>query len=109
MTKDYIVISLALLHEAKRYPNDPLSWRLTPQRVGRVMFNATMTPQFHLKPGYDARRESIVQQDLFTGLSDAVFGGEPIRFANNEHAHVEAPEPSAPRGDSQTDITTAGN
>ena len=59
MTKDYIVISLALLHEAKCYLNDPLSWRLTLQIVGRVIFNATMTPQFPVKPGYDARRESI--------------------------------------------------
>ena len=59
MTKDYIVISLALLHEAECYPNDPLSWRLTPQRVGRVIFNSIMTPQFPPKPGYDARGQSI--------------------------------------------------
>ena len=67
MTNDYIVISLALLHEAKCYPNDPLSWRSTPQRGGRLILNATMTPQFPLEPGYDARRESILQQDLSTG------------------------------------------
>ena len=48
-TKDYIVISLTLLHEAKCYPNDPRSWRLTPQRVGRFILNATMTPQFPFK------------------------------------------------------------
>ena len=46
MTEDYIVISLALLHEAKSYPNDPLSWRLTPQRVGRILFYSNMIPLF---------------------------------------------------------------
>ena len=100
MTKDYIVISLALLHKAKCYRNDPLSWRLTPQRVGRVIFNNTMTPQFPLKPGYDARRESILQQE---------FGGEPTRFNNADHIDVEVPPPSAPQGESNTDIATAGD
>ena len=46
---------------------------------------------------------------MFTGRSDAVFGGEPTRFNNADHINVEVPEPSAPRGDSQTDIATAGD
>ena len=75
MTKDYIVTSLALLHEAKCYPNDLLSSRLTPQSVGRVIFNTTTTPRFPLTPGYDVRREFILQLTLSTGRSDAVFGG----------------------------------
>ena len=66
VTKDYIVISLSLLHEVKAYPDYSFPRRLTPQRVGRVILNSTMTPQFPLKPGYDARRESILQYDLST-------------------------------------------
>ena len=62
LSKDYVVISLAFLGDAKGYPNDRTSWRLTPQRVGRLYFNTQREPQFPLKPAYDVRRESILIQ-----------------------------------------------
>ena len=51
----------------------------------------------------------MLQQELFTGRSDAVFGGVPIRFSDSDHVPVPSPEPSAPRRNSQTDIATAGD
>ena len=46
LSKDYVVISLALFCDAKAYPNDKTSWRLTPQRVGRTDFNTQREPPF---------------------------------------------------------------
>ena len=46
---------------------------------------------------------------MFTGRSDAVFGGAPTRFGDSEHVPVAFPEPSAPRGDSKTDTDIAGD
>ena len=46
---------------------------------------------------------------MSSGQSDAVFGGEPTRFNNVYHIDVEVPDSSASRGDSKTDIATAGD
>ena len=80
LSKDYVVISLALLGDVKAYPNDRTSWRLTPQRVGTFDFNTQREPQIPFKPAYDVRRESILIQEPATGRDISVWGGEPTLF-----------------------------
>ena len=65
MTDDYVVISNSYLLDAKVSPNDRESWRLTPQRVGRVIFDKSKPPEFALKQVFDVRRESILRTDNF--------------------------------------------
>ena len=77
LSKDYVVISLALLGDAKSYPNVRNSWRLAPQRVGRLYLNTQREPQFPLKSAYDVGRESIMIQEPATGRDVSVWGGDP--------------------------------
>jgi hypothetical protein len=79
ITKDYIVISLAYLYDAKMQPNDRDSWRLTPQRVGRIFFRQDQI-RFPLKAAYDVRRESILQCDVPSGPLPSVLWGNHQRI-----------------------------
>ena len=96
LSKDYVVISFAFLGDAKSYPNERNSWRLTPQRVGRIYFNSQREPQFPLKPAYDVRRESILIPEQATGRDVSVWVGDPTLFDCAKD--VPPVEPTAPRG-----------
>ena len=92
-----------MLHDAKKYPNDPTSWKLTPQRVGRVYFN-TLAPEFPLKPAYDVRRESILTLDPSTGREEQIWGGEiPVMEFPPEPGLTS---PTTSRGDSTARAST---
>ena len=71
-----VVIPLHMLAEAKTRPNERESWRMTPKRTGRVIFDAA-NPRFPLKPAYDLRRESILKQDLLLGNHYVQWGEAP--------------------------------
>ena len=95
ITKDYIVISLAYLYDAKMQPNDRDSWRLTPQRVGRIFFRQDQI-RFPLKAAYDVRRESILQCDVPSGpLPSVLWGESPENLGDS----VLPGEPSSSRGE----------
>ena len=92
-----MVISLALLGDAKAYPNDRTSWRLTPQRVGIIYFNTQRETQSPVKPAYDVRRESILVTEPATGRDVSFLGGEPSLLDSPEDASLV--DTTAPQGD----------
>ena len=101
LTSDYVVIPLTQLVNAQSFPNDPSSWRLTPQRPGRVIFNRN-TPMFPLKASYDVRRESILEIDMTTGKPQAPLGA-PVPLLDNEgNMPPAAPNADSARGDSSS-------
>ena len=76
LTSDYIVIPFTQLVEAKTLPNERASWRVTPQRTNRVLFDRER-PLFPLKASYDAQRESILRFDHVSGKFETP-QGEPV-------------------------------
>ena len=76
-------------------PNDRDSWRLTPQRVGRIYFRQDQI-RFPLKAAYDVRRESILQCDVPSRPLPSVLWGES---PENLEDSVPPGEPSSSRGE----------
>ena len=95
LTSDYCVIPLSLLADAKANPMDFDSWRITPERSGRVLFDKA-NPRFPLKPAYDYLRESILRFDPVSGFREAIPGSEVPLF----DAPADDGRANSPRGDS---------
>ena len=88
------MIPLSLLADAKANPMEFDSWRITPERSGRVLFDKA-NPRFPLKPAYDYLRESILRFDPVSGFRKAVTGSEVPIFDAPADGRA-----NSPRGDS---------